>query len=157
MEKYQDALEKARFQYDAAFHLLNVTYPLIKDPKLLVGILSNISISMENALDAILSYERQLRLVPHYSDNFQSKFNVFRYKSMRRNKIEPELIQSIEMVQSLLSLHRRSLIEFRREDRLILCDREFTTNQVTIPDIRSYLDASKSLLETATKIINRKE
>ena len=157
MPKYLEALQKAQFQYDAAFHLLTVTFPLVKDPKLLIGILSNILTSVENSLDAILSYERQLQLVPHYLDNFQSKFNVFRYKSVKRNKIDPTLIQSIETVQNLLQLHKQSQIEFRKDDRLMICDNDFHIRQVTVLDIRSHLDASKSLLDIAGKIVNRKE
>ncbi len=153
MEHYQEALQKAKFQYDAAFHLLNVTYPLLKDPKLLIAILSNVHSSMEHSLDAILSFERQLLLVPHYLDNFQSKFNVFRYKSVPRNKIDPQLVEAISTVQTLLNLHQRSLIEFRKEDRLMICDKEFEVKQVAIPEIRQYLEASKNLIGAANKII----
>lgn len=152
MEKYQEALQKAKLQYDAAFHLLHVTYPLLKEPKLLIVILSNIHTSIEFCLDAILSYERQLQLVPHYLNNFQSKFNVFRYKSVRRNKIDNSLIETIETVQQLLQLHQRSLIEFRKDDRLLICDKEFAVQQVTIPNIRHYLEASKTILREAERI-----
>ncbi|MBS3169069.1 hypothetical protein J4210_01165 [Candidatus Woesearchaeota archaeon] len=157
MEKYLEAIGRAKFQYDAAFHLLTVTHPFLKDPKILLAVLSNIHQSMEYSINAILSYERQLQLVPHFLDDFQSKFNLFRYKSVRRNKIDPELVQAIDIVQTLLLLHQRSLIEFRREDRLMICDKDFTIQQVTVPDIRRYLDANKALIQTAERIVNRKE
>ena len=154
MEKHQESLQKAKFQYDAAFHLLTITYPFLKDPKLLIAVLSNIHTSMEYALDALLSFERQLQLVPHYLDNFQSKFNVFQYKSVRRNKIEPTIVRSMEMVQTLLNFHQRSLIEFHRQDKLVICDKEFEIQQVSPTDIRNYLDASKALITIAEKIIS---
>lgn len=153
MEKHQESLQKAKFQYDAAFHLLTVTYPFLKDPKLLIAILSNIHTTMEYTLDALLSFERKLQLVPHYLDNFQSKFNVFRYKSVRRNKIDLSIVKSMEMVQALLSFHNRSLIEFHRQDRLMICDKDFEVKQVSVPDIRSYLDASKAFLSITENII----
>ena len=89
------AKDKARQQYDAAFHLLNVTFPLVKDPKLLIGIVHNVFMSMEYSMDAILNYETQLRLVPQHSNVFQSKFNIFRLKSVRRNNIPGKIVNQM--------------------------------------------------------------
>ncbi len=157
MTKYLDALQRARFQYDAAFHLLSVTYPMVKDPKLLIGILSNIQISMEAAMEAILVYERQLQLVPHYLDNFQSRFNTFRYKSVRRNKIDQQLVDTMETIQSLLDLHRQSQIEFRKDDRLIILDQDFHVQQLTLLNIREFLTHNQTFITIAEGIVNRKE
>ena len=71
--------------------------------------------------------------------------------------MENEVVKDIEIVKTLLLLHHRSLIEFRREDRLMICDKDFTIQQVTVPDIRRYLDANKALIQTAERIVNRKE
>ena len=35
--------EKAKFKYDVAFHLLKVTFPLVNDPRLLIGVIGNLS------------------------------------------------------------------------------------------------------------------
>jgi flagellar biosynthesis chaperone FliJ len=154
--EYQEMLEKAKFQYDAAFHLLTVTYPLIKDPKLLLGIISNLFTSMESAMSAILSYERQLRLVPNYYQEFQSKFNIFRYKSVKRNKIPQDHVNLMMDLKEIIDLHKKSPIEFKRQDRFVICGKDYTLRQIQAQDIRIYLDKNKAFLNVADRIVNRK-
>ncbi len=156
-EDYQQSLEKAQFQYDAAFHLLTVTHPLVKDPKLLLGILNNILASMEHAMDSLLQYEKQLQLVPNYGSTFLEKLNTFRLKSSRRNNILPEHTQTLTTIKEILNLHKVSPMEFKRHDRLVICSKDYHLQQLSAADIREYLDYNKAFLDKISVIINRKE
>ena len=147
------ARERAIQHYEAAFHLLNVTFPLIKDPKLLPGVINNIFASLEAAIDAILRYERQLQLVPPYSDNFQSKFNMFRYKSVRRNKIEQKHVNLITDLKEILILHKKSPVEFQRGNKFVICSKDYHLKIISITDIKKYLNQTKEFLETMERII----
>jgi len=155
-EDYEDSLSKAMFQYDAAFHLLNVTYPLINDPKLLPGILTNIFLSFEAGMDAILQFERQRKLVPSYSDNFQSKFNMFRYKPVQRYKIPLEYVALIQNIKEMLDLHKKSPMEFQRGNKFVMCDRNYRIQSVSIRDIKEYCSMTKQFIDIMHAIINRK-
>ena len=153
---YLTAREKAIQQYDAAFHLLNVTFPLVKDPKLLIGIINNLSQSFEHAMDSILAYEKQLRLVPNYSDNFQSKFNLFRYKCVRRNKIPIEHITLMMELKEILELQKKSPVEFQRGNRYILASKDYKLRALSINDIKAYLTQNKDFLEHLDRILRLK-
>jgi len=145
--------DKALQQYDAAFHLLNVTFPLVKDPKLLLGIVHNLSQSMEAAMDAILAYERELKLIPHYHNNFQSKFNLFRYKSMKRNKTPPSHSTFMMDLRELLELHERSPMAFQRGDRFVICGKDYRMKIISTRELQKYLAQTKDFLDHMGQII----
>ena len=148
----QELKEKSKLQYDTAFHLLNVTYPLINDPKLLLGIVNNIFLSVEAAIEVILKYERELLLVPPYTEQFQNKFNIFCSKSAKRHQIKQNDIKKIEEIHAILSLQKKSPVEFRRKDRFIICNKDYKMFEITTKEIKNYLETNKNILEAMNKI-----
>ncbi len=149
---YHSAKEKAQQQYEAAYHLLHVTFPLVRDPKLLMGVINNLFASMEYSMDTILKYERQLRLVPHHLDNFQSKFNIFRYKSVRRNQIPQEHINLMMKLKELIELHKKSPMVFQRGNRYVICTKGYEMHVLSIKGIKRYLELAKDFLEIAGRV-----
>lgn len=153
LDNYLSLKEKASQQYEVAFHLLHVTFPLVKDPKLLLGIVHNIFSSLEYSMSAILEYEKQLQLVPNYLDNFQSKLNLFRLKSMRRNNVPMETVNLMLELRDLLELHKRSPMEFQRGNRLVICSRDYRLRTLSIRDLQAHLGKAKELLDQTEKIL----
>ena len=155
--EYLLSQEKARQQYNAAFHLLNVTFPLVKDPKLLMGVLHNVFSSMEANMDAILSYERELQLVPHYRPYFQNKYNAFRSKSVPRNKIPLEMVNLMGELKEVLDLHQKSPMEFRRGNKLIICSSNYhLIKTISIKELTYYIQQTKQFIDLTTQIIRFK-
>ena len=150
---YLQARSKALQQYDAAFHLLNVTFPLVNDPKLLIGVVHNIFSSMEASMGAIMAYERKLHLIPPYYDNFESKFNLFRHKTVPRNNISSQLVESLGKLKELLDLHKKSPMEFQRGQKFVICTKEFQMQSLTFQEIRNYLYQSKEFIHLMEQII----
>jgi len=151
-EKIQKLKDKTKLQYDTAFHLLNVTYPLINDPKLLLGIVNNIFLSVEAAIEVILNYEKKLLLISSYTEEFQNRFNIFRSKSAKRYNINNEDIKNIEDIYNILILHKKSPVEFRRKDRFIICNRNYKMYEITTKEIKNYLEMNQKILQVINKI-----
>lgn len=150
---YHISRQKALQQYDAAFHLLNVTFPLIKDPKLLMGVINNLSQALEHTMDAILKYERTLRLVPNYLDNFQSKFNLFRYKCVRRNNVPAEHIELIMRIREIQELHKKCPVSFQRGNRYVLCSNDYRLQVISIKEIKKFVNQTNEFIQLSDKII----
>ena len=155
LSNYQMAREKAQQQYDSAFHLLKVTYPLARDEKLLLGVLFNLFSSLESSMTSILAYERQLHLVPAYLDNFQSKFNLFRYKSLQRNKIPEEYALLMTELQEMIELQKKCPVEFQRGNRLVMCTKDYEMKTLSLKEIQDYLGKTKDFLELSQQITSR--
>ena len=152
---YLQLQEKARQQYEAAWHLFHVTFPSVKDPHLLLGIISNLAACLEKAMEAILAYERQLQLVPAYANTFESKLTTFR-TALRRNHLSPEYITLLLFLRELMESHQKSPIEFKRQDRFVIASKDYQLKVVDARDISRYLDQSKEFLTAMEGIINRK-
>jgi hypothetical protein len=144
---------KAIQQYDAAFHLLHVTFPLVQDPKLIMGIINNLNQSLEAVMDTILTYERQLKLVPAYSEEFNSKFNLFRYKCVKRNNIPTKFIMAMMELRELEELHKKCPVSFQRGNRYVLSTNNYRLKAVSIKDIKEYLNITKDFINHLPKII----
>jgi hypothetical protein len=149
------AKDNATQKYEGARHLLQVTFPMIKDPKLLLGVMDNISASLESSMDAILAYERLLRLVPIYNNNYQSKFNLFRMKSVKRNNISPEVIHLMSELRYTLDLHKKSPMEFQRGNRFVICNKDYQLKVISLKDLQQYIYTAKGMLDQMEKIVSK--
>jgi len=156
LSEYLTARKRAQQQYDAAFYLLTVTFPTAKDPKLLMGVLYNIFSSLESTMETILLYERELHLVPTFHTSFRGKLTMFCSKSLKRNKIPPEMVTLMTHLNNILELHKKSPIEFQRDNRLIICSNDYELTPISLHNLREYLSKSKHFLEIADNIIKMK-
>ena len=149
------AKDNATQKYEGARHLLNVTFPTVKDPKLLLGVIDNLVGSLEHSIEAILIYERLLRFVPVYSNDPKSQFNLFRSKSMRRNNISPEYVNLYLDLKEILELHKKSPMAFQRGNKFVICNKDYMLKTLSINDIRKYLEQTKEFLAITEKVISK--
>ncbi len=147
-------MDQALQQYNIAQHLLKVTFPLIKDPKLLIGINQNIFSSMNLVTDSILLSERQLGVIPVYSKTFPGKFNTFQLKSVKRNKIPIKITKLVQELYELLEEHKKSPIEFKRGKQYIICDNKYKMNILSPKIIKRNLELANEFISLGEKIIN---
>ncbi|MBT4538664.1 hypothetical protein HOI26_01030 [Candidatus Woesearchaeota archaeon] len=151
---FLDSRKKAKFQHECARHLLHVTYPMVKDPKLLMGVVNNLVISFEHAIDAILAYERQLHLIPIYGSTFQSKLHTFQRKSVKRNKIDPRHISLLLDLKQLQEMHKNCPVEFQRGNRLILATKEYKMQSLSMDKLQKWLYQTKDFLDKTDDILH---
>lgn len=150
------SLEQANFKYNAARHLLQVTYPLVKDPKLLLGVVSNLFQAYDLALTQLLQRERELLRIPPYTDQFQSKLNVYRHRIAKLHHLPDTHAQLISTLNHILTLHKESLIEFQRGDKFIICDDNYHIKAISAGDLKKYLTTTQQFLDFVTKTLNPK-
>ena len=150
---YRESLQKAQLKFDIAFHLLTVSFPVIKDPKLLMVIIDNIFSSLEYSMDTVLKYERELRLVPVYGDSFKAKFNLFRLKCVKRNNVPHSVVDTMMDLNKLIDLHRKSPMEFPRGGNYVICSEDYHLRTVSTKEIRIFLDEAKKFIDIAQDLI----
>ena len=157
MEKFQALRAESLKNYQVADHILTVTYPLIKDTKLLLGVTDNMFLALNNAMSSVLYHERIFKLVPLFEDTFESKFNVFRHRCVPRYKINQEYIDLIQDLQEIISLHKKSPMEFRRQDRFIICNKNYQMRGITTNQLKINLQKTKEFLKITQDITSSKE
>lgn len=149
---HEQTFQKAEQQLASAKYLLDVTYRTIQDPKLLIGVIITIFSALEQAITTLLIYEHSLLLIPNYEHDFNSKFTIFRSKVASRNHIPQEYITLINKLQELTQLHKTSPMEFQRGNKLVICDKDYQLEPLSITNTTQYINQSHKFLELIAKL-----
>jgi len=155
MEKFQISIQNAKKNIRIADHMLVMTYPLIKDPKLLLSVLENINQAITNSISSILEYERIFKRIPPYQESFDSKLNMFRSKIMSRYGLNQEYLNLILEVNEILREHKKSPIEFSRDDRFVICSENYRMKTVGIPDLKKNIAKTKMFINQIELLVSK--
>lgn len=154
MEKFQLLREEALKNYRMADHMLNVTYPLIKDTKILLGVTENLFLTLTQSMSSILHHERLFKLVPSFNDNFESKFHILHQKRSRYNMDQEFFDLMLELKDTIL-LHKKSPVEFRKNDRFIICTNNYKVKAITANQLKNYLKKTREFLNLMNQITSK--
>jgi hypothetical protein len=136
----QEQLQKAEFHFEVAEHLFKVTFPLAKDPKLLLGVIDNLAKSGEYVINCVLT-----KKTDSFPPDFISKLVMFRRFVP---KAQAELFSKLH---DLNNLHRTCPVEFRRGNTLVMCTNGYEMHTLSVPEIKQYLAIVKEIIESNKK------
>jgi len=157
MELFQEAMEKAKKNIQIADHMLTVTYPLVKDTKLLLAVIENIFLAYSNSMSAILYQDRILKKIPLFNNTFESKFNMFKQRCVDRYRIDKSFISEMQNIKETIIQHKKSPVEFVRKDRFVICSNNYKLKTINLEEIRRYLNKAKLFIEEAINILSKNE
>ncbi|MGV8171290.1 MAG: hypothetical protein ACP5OA_01180 [Candidatus Woesearchaeota archaeon] len=146
--KFQ-AVEKLKI----ADHLIDTTYSLVKEPKLLVSVIENISQALELTITALLEYEKSLKNIIKYDDAFQSKIEIFRRKIMTKYNISSDVLDFILDVRKTLDNHKKSTVEFTKKEKFVISDNDYNVTTLNIDDVKKTLSKAKHHVKELLKIM----
>jgi len=156
MEKYQLLRDTARKKIQIADHMLTMTYPMVKDPKLLLAVMENIFLALTNSVAALLYYERTYKRAPPFQDTFVSKFNIFRKCVSRYNIDESHLIM-LKEIKDIILQHKKSPVEFTRNDSFIICSENYQMKTISLEKMKNYISKSRLFIQNINSIINKNQ
>lgn len=157
MEEFQILRDKATQKIRVADHMLFMTYPLVKDPKLLLSIIENIFASLDFGMSALLQHERLFKRIPPYHDTFPTRFEIFKDKMIPRYKISPNHAKLIIDVRSIISQHKKSPVEFARKDKFVICSPSYSLKTIDINLVKKYIFETKIFVNNINKIVSQHE
>ncbi len=157
MEKFQEIRDKAKKYIYIADHMLSVTYPLVKDPKLLLAVIENIFLAYTNTIGSLLYYERLFKRIPPFQENFESKFNMFKETSVLKYKIDKSYVADIQDIKNIILAHRKSPVEFARKDRFVICSNNYKLKTISVNEIKKHIDKAKLFIQEINNITSKDE
>ena len=157
MEEFQIARQRAQDKFKIADHMLTQTYPLVKDPKLLVAVMENLFLALTNTIASILHYERTFKRIPPFVDNFENKFELFKDKCVARHNLDKKYIALITDVKESVIAHRKSPVEFARKENFVICEDNYKLKTISFEQIRGYIDLTQRFLKEANAIVSKDE
>lgn len=147
MEKFQEDILEATKYFRTADHLACVTYPLLKDNKILWTIAKNLYLTSYKGVSAVLHYEqlyRRIRLLPV---DYDLRIQIFERDVAPRMKIDRNVLNVVKSLRILMQKHKESAVEFSRNNRIIICDEEYTqVKTLDLDMLKSYILVMRSFL-----------
>ena len=157
MEKFQELREISKKKIFLADHILTQTYPLLKDPKLLLATTENIFLAYANSIGALLHYDLLFKRIPNFQDNFENKFRIFREKYAGKQGIKQEDIESIRDIKEIIVQHKKSPIEFSRDDQFVICSKSYDMKIIKVSDLKNMMINAKEFVDKIVKITTKNE
>ncbi len=157
MEKFQESRDSAKKNIKIADHMLSVTYPLVKDNKLLLAVIENIFLAYTNTIGSLLYYERLFKRIPPFQENFESKFNMFKEICVLKYNIDKSYIADIQDMKNIIIAHKKSPVEFARKDRFVICSNNYKLETISVNEIKKHIDKAKLFIQEINNITNKDE
>ena len=152
MTKFLENLQEAQKIIQTVDHMVYVTFPLIKDKKILVKILKETKNAIADCINAILQYEYLYKRIELYK-NAKTNFRTFIKKCCPYYKITSEETNSIIELFELAEKHEQSTIEFVREEKVVILSENLKTETITLEKIKEFLNLAKNILKKTLETI----
>ncbi len=139
MEDISRFVKQAGTAFRIADHLAYVSYPLLKDNKLLLAIVQNLYLAGVNGLDAILHYERMYKRLNTIPFDIESKIIIFQTKIETRINVSG-VSKVIKDLKFILNQHRDTKMEFSRKEKFIICSDDYSMMKtIDIEMLKTYI------------------
>jgi len=120
--------------------MIYLTYPVVRDSRLLVGIAENIFLAFANTL----SFALERKTTP--PKTFEAKLSAYsRYYPTDGN------IEVMRELKEIILCHKKSQMEFSRRDSFVICDSAYATKTLTLESNKRFLASAKQFFKMADR------
>jgi len=157
MEQFQFLRDKALEKINVADHMLYMTYPMVKDPKLLLSVMENVFAALDFGIAALLHHEKLFKRIAPFQDNFQARFDVFSRNVLPAYNLNHNYIRLITDVRSVLSEHKRSPVSFVKKDKFVILSPSYSVKTIDVNMAKRYVFESKLFVKNVDAIVRKNE
>lgn len=145
-----EILDRAERSLRIADHMIYITYPLIKENRLLKKVIEQLYDVANAIVKAVVQHEYIYKRLESCSENLET----FKKCTSRLN-ITTQEIQNLEQLFTLMEKHRGSSLEFIRKEKLVIMSNNLRTESIGLEQLKQYLNFLKAILQKAKNSIKR--
>jgi len=146
VEQYQIKLKKAITELQIADHMALVTYPLIKDKRVLLKSFEKLYSSIINLISAILQYEYLWKRIKIYQDP-KDNLKTFLDKLSPKYNVSKQDLNEIKEMILIFEEHKKSPIEFTKGEKIIIMSKDLKTRTLDLNKIKIQINLIKDLIK----------
>ncbi len=139
MYKHNTLLQESNVDFKNADHIIQVTFKIINDPKLMMTVVEKLHSSIIKSIDSLLYYDYLYKRISHIPTSAEDKLRLFRDYTIKKYNLKKEIIPVIKDLQDILEFRKRSPIEFVRKENLVICSSGYSTKTINVKKIKSYV------------------
>jgi len=146
-------LDKAEHSLRTVDHIIYITYPLIKENRLLKKAIEQLYDIANNIIESALRYENMYKRIqmPKQEDYFET----FRNKCSAKFNINKDEIETLKEMFRIMEKHKESSFEFSRKEKLVIMSNNLRTESIGIEQLKKYLNILKIILKKTQAKINK--
>ena len=147
MGAYGEHAENAKKFIDRADHLLTETYPVVKDPRMLLAVLQNVYNAYKSMMLFYLYRDFEQGKIPSFDTDEDNMIRIFKARCERRYRISEEYVRILEETRNALKQHKSSPMEFSRQDIFVIADNDYNMQIISTQILRDYIGKAKLFIE----------
>ncbi|MEK6829444.1 MAG: hypothetical protein AABY15_04905 [Nanoarchaeota archaeon] len=152
MEKFLQNLQEADRIIKAVDHLVYVTFPLVKDKRMLLKILMETKKAVALCINVVLQHDYLYKKIRLYKDH-KENFRTFREKCAPRYGISEQDAGKITSLFEIAEKHKKSPLEFVRNDKVVIMSENFQTHTITLEKTKEFVIMAKKMLQSIEKTL----
>ncbi|MCX6746961.1 MAG: hypothetical protein NTU63_02380 [Candidatus Pacearchaeota archaeon] len=152
MEKFLENLQEAEKTIRIVDHIVYVTFPLVKDKKILIKMLLETKKAIANCINSALQYEYLYKRISLSKDP-KINFDTFIKKCSLRFGITREETILIVHLFDLVKKHEESTMEFIKNGKIIILSDDLNPEIITLEKTKEFLNLAKQILRKTMKKI----
>jgi len=145
MEKFLEKIQEAEKNLRTIDHIIYVTFPLIKDKRLLLKVTQEIKKVITSCITSILQYEYLYKRVSLYKDS-RENFKTFTEKCAARYDINKGEINLLLELFEFVEKHKESPFEFMKDEKIVILSENSKPTTLTLEKIKEFLIMAKDVL-----------
>ena len=153
MRKFLENIYEAEQIITRLDHIVYVTYPVVKDKKLLLKILVETRIAIARMINAILQYEflfRRIKLYKTPKENMKTFIN----QCAPRYNISQNEVKLIINLFDIVDMHKNSTFEFRKDEKLVILNQDSSPKVIVLENAKEFVGIAKQMLSKIRQVMS---
>lgn len=154
MEKFLENLLEAEKILKTTDRMIYVTFPLIKDKRILLKAIQEIKVAAIDCIKSILQYDYIFKRINLKKDPIEN-FRTFAEKCAPRYGITSSELKEIAELFDFVDKHNESPLEFIKNEKVIILSGNMQPKTLTLEKTKEFLFVIKEILKKARTVISR--
>lgn len=155
MQNFFEEVIKANKTLYKADHMLYVSFPLIKDKKMLLKIIFEIKNAVICYINLILKYEHLNNKIILSKDP-EINYRLFKEKSSQRYELDNHDLHLIDELFDIYKSHKESPFEFLKNDKLVILSENMERRIVSFEKVKEFMNLAKKIRGKTEETLLRK-
>jgi hypothetical protein len=130
-------IQRIHLRLSNAEHILTQTYPLLKDPKILLAVYENIYCAVNDIITGFLEEK-------DYNLTDEEKYDIFKIKYSQH-------VEFVKEIKTIWKERKESPVEFVKDNKLHICSDDYNIRILSENEMKRFLSKAKYLFEEIKK------
>ncbi|MBU2637463.1 MAG: hypothetical protein KJ955_00650 [Nanoarchaeota archaeon] len=152
MEELKQLIAEANKEFKKADHLAYMTYPMVRETKLLYVIAEVLYNSLSKGVEAMLAYERLYKRIPLVPGCLEAELELFKDVAGKYG-FNRNIVLMLLDLKALMNAKKDGPVEFVRQGKFVICDEDYGMKVLDIQKVKAYIMDGKEFIARMNHVL----